>query len=326
MDAKANTLICASPVTQPDTEKKVTAIHSAYMLVVSGGIPGTMVELSEQGTTLGRSAECSFQISDITVSREHAVIMIDEMGSVQIRDQGSTNGTFLNGKRIHARRLVELADGDRVQLGTKIVLKLVRLDPNDEQFQREMFERTVRDPLTGLYNRAYLLNQIGVLAERSASQGIGLAVLMLDIDHFKQINDRHGHLAGDDVLRQVAAVIRESTRSEDLVARFGGEEFVVVLPVSVPDLAAERAERIRSNLAERTVIAEGTTLRVTASIGMAFAAPGRSRNEMALIMTADEALYQAKADGRNRVVFGHRAMQLAPRQTESAEFAIVFSK
>jgi two-component system cell cycle response regulator len=326
MDAKANTHICVSPVTQLDTQKKVTALHSAYMLVVSGGIPGTMVQLSEQGTSLGRSGESSFQISDITVSRDHAVVMTDETGTVQIRDEGSTNGTFLNGKRIHAHRLVDLADGDRVQLGTKIVFKLVRLDPNDEQFQREMYERTVRDPLTGLYNRAYLLNQIGVLAERSASQGIGLAVLMLDIDHFKQINDRYGHLAGDDVLRQVAAVIRESTRSEDLVARFGGEEFVVVLPVSVPDLAADRAERIRSNLAERTVMAEGPGIRVTASIGLAFAPAGRSRNEMALIMTADEALYRAKADGRNRVVFGHRAMQLARRQTESAEFAVVFSQ
>jgi two-component system cell cycle response regulator len=326
MDAKANTHICVSPVTQLDTQKKVTALHSAYMLVVSGGIPGTMVRLSEQGTSLGRSGESAFQISDITVSRDHAVVMTDEMGTVQIRDEGSTNGTFLNGKRIHAHRLVDLADGDRVQLGTKIVFKLVRLDPNDEQFQREMYERTVRDALTGLYNRAYLLNQIGVLAERSASQGIGLAVLMLDIDHFKQINDRYGHLAGDDVLRQVAAVIRESTRSEDLVARFGGEEFVVVLPVSVPDLAADRAERIRSNLAERTVMAEGTGIRVTASIGLAFAPAGRSRNEMALIMTADEALYRAKADGRNRVVFGHRAMQLARRQTESAEFAVVFSQ
>ena len=81
---------------------------------------------------------------------------------------------------------------------------------------------------------------------------------MLDIDHFKQINDRYGHLAGDDVLRQVAAVIRESTRTEDLVARYGGEEFVVALPVSVPDLATERAERIRSNLAERRIVAEGT--------------------------------------------------------------------
>jgi two-component system, cell cycle response regulator len=326
MDAKANTHICVSPVTQLDTQKKVTALHSSYMLVVSGGIPGTMVQLSEQGTSLGRSGESSFQISDITVSRDHAVVMTDETGTVQIRDEGSTNGTFLNGKRIHAHRLVDLADGDRVQLGTKIVFKLVRLDPNDEQFQREMYERTVRDPLTGLYNRAYLLNQIGVLAERSASQGIGLAVLMLDIDHFKQINDRYGHLAGDDVLRQVAAVIRESTRSEDLVARFGGEEFVIVLPVSVPDLAADRAERIRSNLAERTVMAEGTGIRVTASIGLAFAPAGRSRNEMALIMTADEALYRAKADGRNRVVFGHRAMQLARRQTESAEFAVVFSQ
>jgi two-component system cell cycle response regulator len=326
MDAKANTHICVSPVTQLETQKKVTALHSAYMLVVSGGIPGTMVRLSEQGTSLGRSGENSFQISDITVSRDHAVVMIDEMGTVQIRDEGSTNGTFLNGKRIHAHRLVDLADGDRVQLGTSIVFKLVRLDPNDEQFQRDMYERTVRDTLTGLYNRAYLLNQIGVLAERSASQGIGLAVLMLDIDHFKQINDRYGHLAGDDVLRQVAAVIRESTRSEDLVARFGGEEFVVVLPVSVPDLAADRAERIRSILAERTVMAEGTGIRVTASIGLAFAPAGRSRNEMALIMTADEALYRAKADGRNRVVFGHRAMQLARRQTESAEFAVVFSQ
>jgi two-component system, cell cycle response regulator len=326
MDAKANTHICVSPIAQLDTQKKMTALHSAYMLVVSGGIPGTMVRLSEQGTSLGRSGENSFQISDITVSRDHAVVMTDEMGTVQIRDEGSTNGTFLNGKRIHAHRLVDLADGDRVQLGTNIVFKLVRLDPNDEQFQRDMYERTVRDALTGLYNRAYLLNQIGVLAERSASQGIGLAVLMLDIDHFKQINDRYGHLAGDDVLRQVAAVIRESTRSEDLVARFGGEEFVVVLPVSVPDLAADRAERIRSNLAERTVMAEGTGIRVTASIGLAFAPAGRSRNEMALIMTADEALYRAKADGRNRVVFGHRAMQLAPRQTESAEFAVVFSK
>jgi two-component system cell cycle response regulator len=321
MDAKANTHICASPVEQTDSEKTDTPPSSAYMLVVSGGIPGTMVRLSEQGTTLGRAGESSFQISDATVSRDHAFVVIDQVGSVQLRDEGSTNGTFVNGKRIQAHRLVELTGGDRIGLGTNIVFKLVCLDPNDEQFQREMFERTVRDTLTGLYNRAYLLDQIGVLAQRSAVQGIGVAVLMLDIDHFKQINDRYGHLAGDDVLRQVATVLRESTRNEDLVARFGGEEFVVVLPVSVPDLAAERAERIRSNLAERSVIAEGTEIRVTASIGLAFAAPGRSRNEMALIMAADEALYQAKADGRNRVVFGRRAIQLAPRQTESAEFA-----
>ena len=129
----------------------------------------------------------------------------------------------------------------------------MRLDHHDERFQRDMFERTVRDTLTGLYNRAYFLNQIGVLAERSAVHGIGMAALMIDIDHFKRINDRYGHVAGDEVLREVAAAIRESTRSEDLVARYGGEEFVVALPVSVASLATERAERIRRELAERSI-------------------------------------------------------------------------
>ena len=137
------------------------------------------------------------------------------------------------------------------------MLKFVRLDPCEEQFQREMFERTVRDALTGLYNRAYFLNQVGPLAEYNAVRGLGLAVLMLDIDHFKRINDRFGHDAGDLVLREVAGVLRESTRSEDLVARYGGEEFVVALPVAAPDQATERAERIRRALAERRIVAGG---------------------------------------------------------------------
>ena len=147
MDAKANTHICASPVTPAEPEKKPTPSYSAYMIVVAGGIPGTMVRLSERETSLGRSTNCTFQISDITVSREHASLFVDNNGSVRVRDDGSSNGTYLNGKRIRPQRLVELADGDRIQLGTTVVLKLVRLDPTDERFQREMFERTVRDTL-----------------------------------------------------------------------------------------------------------------------------------------------------------------------------------
>jgi two-component system cell cycle response regulator len=325
MDAKANTHLCVSPVLIADPELNLPPMHAVYMIVVSGGIPGTMVRVDKQGTGLGRSAESCFQITDLTVSRDHAIVTIDESGCVRIRDQGSTNGTFINGKRIRPHRAVDLTAGDRIQLGTSVVFKMVRLDPSDEIFQREMYERTVRDALTGLYNRAYLLHEIGVLAERSAIRGIGLAVLMLDIDHFKQINDVHGHVAGDQVLREVAAVIRETTRSEDLVARFGGEEFVVVLPFSVPDLATERAERIRVNLAERSIFAEGHEIRVTASIGLAYAPAGRPRNEMALIMSADEALYRAKAEGRNCVVFGRHALQVATKQTESAVFAAVLS-
>ena len=139
----------------------------------------------------------------------------------------------MNGESIPAHRPVRLEDGDRVQLGARVVFKLVRLDPHDERFQRDMFERTVRDTLTGLVPPRVFSQSDRLLAERYAAGGIGMAVLMLDIDHFKQINDRFGHVAGDEVLREVATVIRESTRAEDLVARYGGEEFVVALPVSL---------------------------------------------------------------------------------------------
>ena len=199
------------------------------------------------------------------------------------------------------------------------MLKLVHLDPHDERFQRDMFERTVRDTLTGLYHRAYFLNQIGTLAERYASNGIGMAILMLDIDHFKQINDCYGHVAGDDVLREVASVIRESTRAEDLVARYGGEEFVIALPVSLAVLAVQRAERIRLALARRTISAGAQDIRLTASVGLAFNPPGWSRNERALIISADRALYEAKAQGRNRVI----AAPLSPNATCRTESSII---
>ena len=140
-----------------------------------------------------------------------------------------------------------------------------------------MFERTVRDTLTGLYNRSYFLDQLRVLAAARRASGLGLAVLMLDIDHFKSINDTLGHDGGDAVLREVAGVIRQSTRSEDLVARYGGEEFAVALPVAAPTMAPERAERIRRALARPDApVRPARSLRVTASLGLAFAPPRRS--------------------------------------------------
>src|SRR5207237_4065072 len=129
-------------------------------------------------------------------------------------------------------------------------------------------------------------------ADRGALRGLGTAVLMLDIDHFKRINDTHGHDVGDAVLREVAGVLRQATRSDDLVARYGGEEFVVALPVAAPDQATDRAERVRSTLASRRILAAGTPLRVTASVGLAFTPPGRPRSVAALLSTADQGLHQ----------------------------------
>ena len=172
----------------------------------------------------------------------------------------------------------------------------------------------MRDPLTGLYNRSFFLDQIGPMAELGASRGQGLAVLMLDIDHFKRVNDTLGHDAGDAVLREVAAVLRESTRGEDLVARYGGEEFVAALPVASPGQATERAERIRVEPRRPADRPPGGSppLRVTASLGLAFAHPGRLRSASALITAADHCLYQAKNAGRNRVVFRVDPLPAAP--------------
>jgi two-component system, cell cycle response regulator len=319
MDAKARTHFCEAPLNSSHSDSGLANRPSAYLIMVRGGIPGTMFRVGSDDTTLGRSTENTFALDDMTVSRRHATIKLDAHGMVTLIDQGSTNGTFVNSRRIKAGWPVGLDEGDRIQLGSGIVLKLVRLDSSDEHFQRQMFERTVRDGLTGVYNRAYFLNQVGGLSARGAAQGVGLAILMVDIDHFKRINDRYGHLVGDIVLRDVSAVIRESTRTEDLVARYGGEEFIVALPSSSPDLATERAERIRCNVANRRIRAAVGEIRVTASIGVAHGLPQWPVNAVSLIQAADEALYQAKSEGRNCVILGRQAFRPMSKETQSVE-------
>jgi diguanylate cyclase (GGDEF)-like protein len=306
MDESGATQLCypftpAIQAAAPSTSSQ----YPIYLVVLDGGIPGSMLRLSNSGNRLGRSAENTIQLPDSSVSRYHAFLGLDDEGQIRLTDLGSTNGTFLNGRRLPEQSPVRVQDGDRIQFGAGVIVKFIRPDPCEEQFQREMFERTVRDPLTGLYNRTYFLSKFGELADKGALRGLGTAVLMLDIDHFKRINDAHGHEVGDAVLREVAGVLRQATRADDLVARYGGEEFVVALPVAAPDQATERAERVRSTLASKRIMVGGIALRVTASLGLAFNPPGRPRSVSALIATADHGLYQAKNSGRDRTVFSH---------------------
>lgn len=319
MDAKARTHFCESPLASAQSGSGLRNCHSAYLIMIHGGIPGTMLRIGPDETTLGRSADNTFSLDDMTVSRRHARIKVDAHGVVTLIDQGSTNGTFVNGRRVEAGWPVGLDEGDRLQFGSGVVLKLVRLDASDENFQRQMFERTVRDGLTGVFNRAYFLSQHANLVARHAAQGIGVAMLMVDIDHFKQVNDHHGHLVGDVVLREVAAVLRESTRTEDLVARYGGEEFIVALPSSAADHAVERAERIRVSVAGRRIRSGAGEIHVTASIGVAYGPPQRPVNPIALIQAADEALYRAKSEGRNCVIMGRHTIRPTSKETKSVE-------
>jgi diguanylate cyclase (GGDEF)-like protein len=302
MDDKGDTLITAVPPVVA-SEAGADPARARYLIVLSGGIPGAMLALADGPNWIGRAPDNALQLADPSISRQHACIEIEPGGSARLTDSGSTNGTFVNGHRLPPGTTTALADGDRVRFGATCVLKYVRPAPCEEAYQREMYERTVRDTLTGLYNRAYFMDQVPALTRRAARQGCGIAVLMLDLDHFKPINDTYGHPTGDAVLKEVASVLRQCTRADDIVARFGGEEFVVALPTLSLGRAAERAERIRKALAARRLRIGGkSSLRVTASIGVVYAPADRPHSPQALISTADLRLYAAKESGRNCVV------------------------
>jgi two-component system cell cycle response regulator len=168
-------------------------------------------------------------------------------------------------------------------------------------------ELAVTDPLTGLHNRRYLLMHLQTLLESGSRRRGGVSLLLLDIDHFKLINDTHGHDAGDEVLRSFADRLRTATRGIDLCCRYGGEEFVIVMPDAGPTIAGAVAERIRQRIAaEPFLVGDSASLEVTISVGIA-ASEGATETARALLKRADEALYRAKHDGRNRVVLAAAA-------------------
>jgi two-component system, cell cycle response regulator len=164
-------------------------------------------------------------------------------------------------------------------------------------------EMAITDALTGLFNRRYMETHLAALVEQAAARGKPIAVLVVDIDYFKAVNDSHGHDAGDDVLREFALRIRKSIRNIDLACRYGGEEFVIVMPETDMAVATMVAERLRRRIAnEPFMIQQGAhSLNVTISIGLAASGPPTD-NAAAILKRADEALYRAKRDGRNRVV------------------------
>lgn len=168
---------------------------------------------------------------------------------------------------------------------------------------QQTIELAVTDPLTGLHNRRYLDNHLKTLFNRALVRGKPLTICITDIDRFKQVNDTFGHDAGDEVLREFANRVRATVRGADLACRYGGEEFVVVMPDTTPETAAIVAERLRSMVENKPFSLRGnpTGLQITASLGVATIGPGVETPEQ-LLKQADRALYQAKNDGRNRVV------------------------
>ena len=274
-----------------------------FLVAIKGVHPGLMLAVNAHQLRIGRAPDNSHQLLERNVSRHHAVIDENASGVVFLTDLGSSNGTYVNGTAIPKYHPVPLRDGDRVRFGPFVVFKFVRLLPDEEQSNRDLFERSIRDRLTGAFNRSYFLEHVESVASNSLDSNLGLAILLVDLDDFKQVNDLNGHDAGDTVLKLAANVLRDGLEPQDLLARYGGEEFIAAL--IRPDLegAINAAERIRQRLADTDIPLASATIRVTASIGLAFTpfAAGVIACST-LISSADVLLYQAKKLGKNRVI------------------------
>ena len=218
---------------------------------------------------------------------------------VILHDLGSTNGTFCNGVRVSAR---ELVDGDKIMIGSTTILKFTYHDKLDEAFQQQMYESALRDGLTKVFNRKHFNDLLAKEFAYSARHSAPLALLFIDLDFFKRVNDTHGHPAGDFVLAEVSGVLAAGIRSEDVLARFGGEEFCVLCRGTDRIGALDLAERLRKEIAERRYIYGGRIIPVTISVGIALMPDPGMAQPAALLAAADKALYEAKRGGRNRVV------------------------
>jgi two-component system, cell cycle response regulator len=290
--------LSTTQVTHIDPERQSQLGRIGTLTVLQGEDVGAIVTLPREINIMGRDQNIEVTVKDESVSRQHARICQRD-GHYEIEDMGSTNGTYVAGALVSGR--VRLIDGVRVQLGNTI-MRFGMQDEVERAASNRIYEMSVRDGLTGLYNRRYFNDRLGSEFAYALRHRTPLCVILGDIDHFKSINDTHGHAVGDLVLRRVAGELQASVRTEDLVARFGGEEWVIMTRGIDAEGAKAFAERIRAIIQRAVINAESTRIPVTMSLGVAHTqnAPDINTADM-LIEAADVALYAAKRGGRNRV-------------------------
>jgi two-component system, cell cycle response regulator len=265
---------------------------------LDGARAGEIHSFTTPSLTLGRHATNQLRIDDPGISRFHVRFSTQE-GGFFVEDLGSRNGTFVAGKR---QGIAELHDGDIIQLGPRVTLRFSLLDEHQEKLMRQLYESSTIDGLTGIHNRKHFEERLHSEIAFAQRHSTKLALILLDVDHFKSVNDRFGHSAGDEVLRQVARSVQQRLRVEDVFGRFGGEEFAIVLRGVSREGAARLAERLRATVAAVPYEHAGQPIPVTISAGCAALACASEPTASALIELADERLYRAKRSGRNRVV------------------------
>jgi two-component system cell cycle response regulator len=258
---------------------------------------GRRFVLDSSPIRVGRGAENHIVLEGDSVSRRHAHFE-QRSGAWWCVDDGSTNGSYVNDEQI--MREARMGNGDRIKIGPTI-FKFLSGQDVEAQYHEEIYRMTIIDGLTQVHVKRYLLEALDKELMRARRHQRELSFLMIDIDHFKKINDVHGHLAGDHVLKEVARLIQQRIRRDEVLARYGGEEFAIILPETTLEGGCALAEGLREKIEESRFIFQGETIRVTISIGAAVLIE-EHRTSLDLIKKADEKLYEAKRAGRNRVL------------------------
>jgi diguanylate cyclase (GGDEF)-like protein len=266
------------------------------LLEIYGRNIGKRRDIEKEGIVIGRADEADIPLDDQSVSRQH-VRILQRKKEFFVNDLKSTNGTYLNDVRITEPTL--LHNGDRIKIGTTI-FKFVCSDDMEAEYFDQLYQYSIRDGLTGLYNKKNLLETLDNEFQRCKRYDRQLTAMMMDLDHFKKVNDTYGHLVGDRVLVMVSDVLKGYFRTADFISRFGGEEFCVILPETPLASAHLTAERIRMAVSNIKLNDNGKEITVTISIGLACYEP-KMKVFLDLVEAADKMLYKAKADGRNRV-------------------------
>jgi diguanylate cyclase (GGDEF)-like protein len=267
----------------------------ACLVVIYGPDLGRKYSLESPSLTLGRSNKCDIQIDQESVSRAHSKI-VNAGRSVRIRDLGSTNGTYVNDELVEERTLV---DGDFIKIG-RTIFKFLSGGNIERAYHEEIYRLTTVDGLTQIFNKRYFSEALAREIARATRYRRELSLVMFDLDHFKDVNDTHGHLAGDAVLKTLSLTVKSKIRTEDIFARYGGEEFAIILPEIDGHNAHQFAEKVRRIVETTEFRFEGTKIPVTISMGVS-TLDLEEPTAVAIIRRADERLYEAKSAGRNCV-------------------------
>ncbi len=285
-----NTVVTIVSATLPRVETK-----DACLVMIVGEEIGKRIPLAGEEVSIGRSSTTILQLDIDNVSRNHAAIAMTPLGHV-IKDLGSTNGTFVNNRQITEHRL---RDGDQIRIG-RAILKFLTSGNVEAQYHEEIYRLMTVDGLTQVHNKRFFGEAMEKEFARSVRYQHPFTVVVFDIDHFKKVNDTHGHLAGDEVLRRIGQLVQTKVRTNDTIARVGGEEFAVLLPEVTREGGITLAEKLRAIVAAEVFSHGKTTIPVTISLGVASWHAGHLDAE-SLLKEADGKLYEAKRSGRNRV-------------------------